>query len=59
MVVTCWLVFEDEVSLDSNSSRLGPVDVAALTISVITNKPSPSPPRIKLSSHEVTDPAES
>lgn len=51
-----WPVLENGIPFDSNSLRFGPVDMAPLTISVIANKSSFSPPHIKLTSCEVTDP---
>ena len=56
MFVICWPVLENEVPFDSDSSRLGLVDATTFTISIIANKPSFSPPRIKLPSGWIADP---
>lgn len=42
--MTHWPILKDEVSFDSNSSRFGPIDAAALTICIIAKKLSLSPP---------------
>ena len=35
-----WLVLGDEVSLDSDGLRLGPVDMVVFTVSIVANKSS-------------------